>query len=59
MASTPTEPVTGSPTGTERTLDTAEVERFQRLAREWWDPTASFGRCTRSARRGFPSFATS
>lgn len=28
--------------GTERTLDAAEVERFERLAKAWWDPTGKF-----------------
>jgi 2-polyprenyl-6-hydroxyphenyl methylase/3-demethylubiquinone-9 3-methyltransferase len=28
--------------GTERTLDAAEVERFERLSKAWWDPTGKF-----------------
>jgi 2-polyprenyl-6-hydroxyphenyl methylase / 3-demethylubiquinone-9 3-methyltransferase len=42
MSSAPTEPLTGSPTGSSRTLDTAEVDRFQRMAREWWDAGGKF-----------------
>lgn len=31
-----------APEGRDRTLDAAEVERFQRLAKAWWDPTGKF-----------------
>lgn len=31
-----------APQGADRNLDTAEVERFQRLATAWWDPTGKF-----------------
>jgi 2-polyprenyl-6-hydroxyphenyl methylase/3-demethylubiquinone-9 3-methyltransferase len=42
MSSAPSEPATHSLTGPKRTLDAAEVDRFQRIAKEWWDPTGKF-----------------
>lgn len=35
-------PQPGSAQGTSRTLDPVEVDRFERLAKEWWDPTGKF-----------------
>ncbi len=31
-----------APSGTASTVDPAEIERFSRIAEEWWDPTGKF-----------------
>jgi 2-polyprenyl-6-hydroxyphenyl methylase/3-demethylubiquinone-9 3-methyltransferase len=42
MASIPSQSAPSSQSGTERTLDPVEVERFRRLAKEWWDAGGKF-----------------
>jgi 2-polyprenyl-6-hydroxyphenyl methylase/3-demethylubiquinone-9 3-methyltransferase len=42
MTLAPSEPATGSPATPARTIDTAEVDRFRRIAREWWDAGGKF-----------------